>query len=918
MSNSIQPRRAIFALATGVLCTLALAPVSSGCSTGEGDATAEDADASAPEGGSLPESGAIVVPEASTCGNKKVDAGEECDDGNTLSQDGCSATCTLESGGPADLCDGAPLALVKDAASSTLYKGHVAGSTAKLYNHYAASCGGGSGPDAVYVMTPPMTGRAVARISAGFDALLSVRTSCNDTKTELACDSVSPSSAADAGAGAGGTSGSIAFPVFAGKPLYLFVDGYGGAKGDFDLDLDVQTAVCGNGKAEYPELCDDGNTQGGDGCSATCTMEDGATASACPGMGYRLKATAAAPGSVSFAGDTTSLSSAGGSAVGCSPSGAGPNAVYAITPTISGSIALSLLASYPKALLHVRRECSDSGTQFDCRVSDVALAPLSTTVPVNAEETVYVYVDGDSSSKGLYTLDAKLTAAACGNGAVDAGEECDDGNMASGDGCSAACAVERDPESYTCPGKTLRLEGAAPGPRTLKLRGTTAPLAGETLPKSKFSTCGSSAPDVVYQVTSDIDGWLTATVSGGQFNGAVSLRAACPGTAHLACDKSGAGNDPDTLQAPMNKETPYFVIVDGATTGKSGPFELTLKVAPSVCGNGVTEGGETCDDGATAGGDGCDATCKLETDTARDECATAPLFMLNANPDGSYGATVVSGTTNLTHPASPTHTLSPCSSTGPDGYYPFVAPISGVVTASLDSATFRSSLGVRSGCSPAGSQLTCDDTTGNGGQEIVFSATQGETYWLAVAGANVSGAPKQSGRFTMSVKVVPAGCGDTFVNAPEACDDGNTKSGDGCSSTCALESLAGISACPGHAVPLSGAGADVRKATVTVSTTGLPSNTASACGGSGPEGLLAITSDVSGQLQIKATASYPVVLHARTTCNDPNTEIAKPSCSSSNLRVVSAPVTKNVPYFVFVDGLNGQSGVAKLQITVTP
>jgi hypothetical protein len=34
--------------------------------------------------------------------------------------------------------------------------------------------------------------------------------------------------------------------------------------------------------------------------------------------------------------------------------------------------------------------------------------------------------------------------------------------------------------------------------------------------------------------------------------------------------------------------------------------------------------------------------------------------------------------------------------------------------------------------------------------------------------------------------------------------------------------------------------------------------------------------------------------------------------------VVTTAVTKNVPYYVFVDGMNGQSGVAKLQISVTP
>ncbi len=32
------------------------------------------------------------------------------------------------------------------------------------------------------------------------------------------------------------------------------------------------SAVCGNGRVEKPEVCDDGNTAGGDGCEATCTL----------------------------------------------------------------------------------------------------------------------------------------------------------------------------------------------------------------------------------------------------------------------------------------------------------------------------------------------------------------------------------------------------------------------------------------------------------------------------------------------------------------------------------------------------------------------------------------------------------------------------------------------------------------------
>jgi len=34
----------------------------------------------------------------STCGNGQVDTGEQCDDANQTSDDGCSATCQLEAG----------------------------------------------------------------------------------------------------------------------------------------------------------------------------------------------------------------------------------------------------------------------------------------------------------------------------------------------------------------------------------------------------------------------------------------------------------------------------------------------------------------------------------------------------------------------------------------------------------------------------------------------------------------------------------------------------------------------------------------------------------------------------------------------------------------------------------------------------
>lgn len=47
--------------------------------------------------------------------------------------------------------------------------------------------------------------------------------------------------------------------------------------GDYQLAVTSEVPVCGNSTIEAGETCDDGNTTGGDGCSATCAFETAAT-----------------------------------------------------------------------------------------------------------------------------------------------------------------------------------------------------------------------------------------------------------------------------------------------------------------------------------------------------------------------------------------------------------------------------------------------------------------------------------------------------------------------------------------------------------------------------------------------------------------------------------------------------------------
>ncbi len=56
--------------------------------------------------------------------------------------------------------------------------------------------------------------------------------------------------------------------------LYTEVCG-DGKDNDYDGQIDEDCIVCGDGQVEGNETCDDGNTNPGDGCSGSCTIEPG-------------------------------------------------------------------------------------------------------------------------------------------------------------------------------------------------------------------------------------------------------------------------------------------------------------------------------------------------------------------------------------------------------------------------------------------------------------------------------------------------------------------------------------------------------------------------------------------------------------------------------------------------------------------
>jgi cysteine-rich repeat protein len=163
-----------------------------------------------------------------------------------------------------------------------------------------------------------------------------------------------------------------------------------------------RTVVCGDLLLEGHEACDDGNADAGDGCSAMCEVERGYR---CPPVGECSDIDECAEGwDLCFA-DLPCTNTTGAWTCGCEPGTSGCGAVP------------------------VCRHESDGGCDwplYDC--ANLASSFLCVCNPEFGDCPPMV----------------------CGDGAQTGDENCDDGNMDDGDGCSAECQSE---PGWTCSGE---------------------------------------------------------------------------------------------------------------------------------------------------------------------------------------------------------------------------------------------------------------------------------------------------------------------------------------------------------------------------------------------------------------------------------------------------------------------------------
>lgn len=294
------------------------------------------------------------------------------------------------------------------------------------------------------------------------------------------------------------------------------------------------------------------------------------------------------------------------------PSGAGPGIVFGVTSTSAGVLEVMLESGVDLAL-SVRKTCSDGGSEIAC--VDRFLGPGTMqrlVVPASAGESFFVVVEGHGAADtGTFTISVASREITCGDGFRDGSEGCDDGNTTSGDGCSAACALE-----------PTEVE---PNDTTASANPHAGAWVGEIAPQGDIDVIAvnvPSAPAGLRATMLDFDGHSCGE---GGLEGWIQILDA-DGVTVLTSRDAGASDTCPSALAGIATPGTYYVRVraSGLALAPTFPYRLDVAVTSSVCGNGVIEPLEQCDDGGLSSGDGCNASCQLEpTETEPNDAVAA-------------------------------------------------------------------------------------------------------------------------------------------------------------------------------------------------------------------------------------------------------------------------------------------------------
>ncbi|MGI5830837.1 MAG: DUF4215 domain-containing protein [Bradymonadia bacterium] len=529
--------------------------------------------------------------EVSKCGNRHLDEGESCDDGNAVAGDGCDDHCQIEAGYE---CDSSgyhckKIVVVEDGCGD----GFVDRDEGEQCDDYNKNNGDGCDESCQvedgYVC--PYIGGSCVPVGCG-NSFIDEGEDCDHGEYN------------DAGYGETGCASNCMFPGRCGDAIVQAEyekcdDGDDHNTGGYNAclrDCSGLGTFCGDARVTHEESCDDGNTFPGDGCDANCKVEEGyfcpATGGACVklrcGNGQLDEGEQCDDGNT-FADD------------GCTPTCRIEAGFKCIIP---GQACERVICGDGIIDLEGGEQCDDGnvvsgdGCTSNCKLETGWICPREgkPCIASHCGDGIVArgelcddgnYVSGDGCDERCQleegwhcpTPGLACVHTTCGNGIIEGLEECDDSNANSGDGCSAQCKLE---EGWHCP------TPSSPCVRT---------------------QCGDSKIEGLEQCD---DGNL---ISGDGCNAQCKLEQGwhCP-TPGAPCVHAVCGNgvregledcDDGNMHAgdgcsPLCEIEPIFSCSDGE--------------CKPVCGDGITMwiAGEECDDGNLISGDGCSSECKIE------------------------------------------------------------------------------------------------------------------------------------------------------------------------------------------------------------------------------------------------------------------------------------------------------------------
>jgi fibro-slime domain-containing protein len=367
----------------------------------------------------------------------------------------------------------------------------------------------------------------------------------------------------------------------------------------------------------------------------------------------------------------------------------------------------------------------------------------------------------------------------CGNGTVDQpSEQCDDGNLLAGDGCTGLCKKE---PNWFCP--------AVGGP----CKSTIVCGDGIRSPGEACDDGNTVAGDGCSGDCKKVEPGFYCPTPGQ----ACKKIANCGDGRVQVGEECDDGNVLDSDGCDHNCQ-----VEDGWACAKKVSGAYCVK--KPVCGDGKVEGTEQCDDGNAVGGDGCSSSCRIEASFWSCPTPGKPCVKTVRCGDGKVedteqcddgNATNFDGCSNCFIDSGwkcPVPGQKCVPSCGDGKIVPGVEDCDDGNGASGDGCSSTCKLEPGWVCPQAGKpchRTVCGDGVVEGTEICDLGAKNGVfTGDPNNPGCSLSCTPEPKCRDASGTTHACASvCGDGMMVGTEACDDGNTSSGDGCSALCKVE-----------------------------------------------------------------------------------------------------------------------------------